>query len=170
MTVPYRKKLIEVALPLKAINEASVRENFIYRGNPSAVHKWWAQRPLAACRAVLFASLVDDPDSDPTYRKADGTVDEDRAGLKRAQLFNLIEELVQWENSNASGSEWMRHADEPARWAAFRSLRFSPRWNARKRAGSHGPSDGARRIREQGFNRLGRSLCQPRTANESAKG
>src|SRR5262249_22829650 len=52
------------------------------------------------CRAVLFSSLVDDPDSDPAYRKADGTVDEDRAGLKRAQFFNLFEELVRWEYSN----------------------------------------------------------------------
>src|SRR6476646_5487345 len=57
----YRKKLIEVALPLEAINKESVRENYIYKGNPSAIHKWWAQRPLAACRAVLFSSLVDDP-------------------------------------------------------------------------------------------------------------
>ena len=57
----YRKKLIEVALPLEAINRESARENYIYRGNPSAIHKWWAQRPLAACRAVLFAALVDDP-------------------------------------------------------------------------------------------------------------
>ncbi len=100
MTAPYRKKLIEVALPLKAINEASAREKSIRHGHPSTLHLWWARRPLAACRAVLFASLVDDPDSDPVYRKADGTVDEDRAGLKRAELFNLIEELVQWENSN----------------------------------------------------------------------
>jgi putative DNA methylase len=100
MTAPYRKKLIEVALPLKAINEASAREKSIRHGHPSTLHLWWARRPLAACRAVLFASLVDDPDSDPAYRKPDGTVDEDRAGLKRAQLFNLIEELVQWENSN----------------------------------------------------------------------
>jgi putative DNA methylase len=100
MKAPYRKKLIEVALPLKAINEASAREKSIRHGHPSTLHLWWARRPLAACRAVLFASLVDDPDSDPAYRKADGTVDEDRAGLKRAQLFNLIEELVQWENSN----------------------------------------------------------------------
>lgn len=100
MTTPYRKKLIEVALPLKAINEASAREKSIRHGHPSTLHLWWARRPLAACRAVLFASLVDDPDSDPVYRKADGTVDEDRAGLKRAELFNLIEELVQWENSN----------------------------------------------------------------------
>jgi putative DNA methylase len=102
MTLPYRKKLIEVALPLKAINEASAREKSIRHGHPSTLHLWWARRPLAACRAVLFASLVDDPDSDPAYRKADGSVDEDRAGLKRAQLFNLIEELVQWENANNS--------------------------------------------------------------------
>jgi putative DNA methylase len=100
VTAPYRKKLIEVALPLKAINEASAREKSIRHGHPSTLHLWWARRPLAACRAVLFASLVDDPDSDPVYRKADGTVDEDRAGLKRAELFNLIEELVKWENSN----------------------------------------------------------------------
>ena len=55
------RKLIEVALPLEAINKASVRENYIYRGNPSAVHKWWAQRPLATARAVIFAQMVDDP-------------------------------------------------------------------------------------------------------------
>ena len=96
----YRKKLIEVALPLRAINEASAREKSIRHGHPSTLHLWWARRPLAACRAVLFSSLVDDPDSDPVYRRADGTVDEDRAGLKRAELFNLIEELVKWENSN----------------------------------------------------------------------
>lgn len=96
----YRKKLIEVALPLEAINKAAAREKSIRHGHPSTLHLWWARRPLAACRAVLFASLVDDPDSDPAYRRADGTVDEDAAGIKRAELFNLIEELVQWENSN----------------------------------------------------------------------
>src|SRR5262249_2591587 len=101
MTAPHRKKLIEVALPLKAINEASAREKSIRHGHPSTLHLWWARRPLAACRAVLFASLVDDPDSDPVYRNPDGMVDHDRAGIKRAQLFNLIEELVQWENSNS---------------------------------------------------------------------
>ncbi len=57
----YKKKLIEVALPLEDINREAARENYIYKGNPSAIHKWWAQRPLAACRAVLFSSLVDDP-------------------------------------------------------------------------------------------------------------
>ena len=95
-----RKKLIEVALPLEAINRESAREKSIRHGHPSTLHLWWARRPLAACRAVLFAQFVDDPDSDPAYRNADGSVDEERAGLKRAQLFNLIEELVKWENSN----------------------------------------------------------------------
>ncbi len=89
MTAPYRKKLIEVALPLKAINEASAREKSIRHGHPSTLHLWWARRPLAACRAVLFASLVDDPDSDPVFRKPNGKVDEEAAGIKRAELFNL---------------------------------------------------------------------------------
>lgn len=97
---PYRKKLIEVALPLAAINAESAREKSIRHGHPSTLHLWWARRPLAACRAVLFSSLVDDPDSDPQYRKPDGSVDEEAAGIKRADLFNLIEELVMWENSN----------------------------------------------------------------------
>jgi adenine-specific DNA methylase len=57
----YRKKLIEVALPLEAINVASAREKSIRHGHPSTLHLWWARRPLAACRAVLFSSLVDDP-------------------------------------------------------------------------------------------------------------
>ena len=97
---PYRKKLIEVALPLAAINAESAREKSIRHGHPSTLHLWWARRPLAACRAVLFASLVDDPDSDPHYLKPNGSVDEEAAGIKRADLFNLIEELVMWENSN----------------------------------------------------------------------
>jgi putative DNA methylase len=91
----YSKKMIEVALPLEAINKASAREKSIRHGHPSTLHLWWARRPLAACRAVLFASLVDDPSSDPQYRFS-----EDAAASKRAQLFNLIEELVKWENTN----------------------------------------------------------------------
>ena len=91
----YRKKLIEVALPLEAINaESSRRKRKAPSGYPTTLHKWWAQRPLAACRAVLFASLVDDPSSDPMFGG-----DEDIEASKRAELFNLIEELVQWENS-----------------------------------------------------------------------
>ena len=62
---PYKKKLIEVALPLDAINAESAREKSIRHGHPSTLHLWWARRPLAACRAVLFAQLVDDPSSRP---------------------------------------------------------------------------------------------------------
>ena len=61
MTSRYKKKLIEVAIPLEAINAASAREKSIRHGHPSTLHLWWARRPLAACRAVLFAQLVDDP-------------------------------------------------------------------------------------------------------------
>src|SRR6266571_3081370 len=57
----YKKKLIEVALPLEDINREAAREKSIRHGHPSTLHLWWARRPLAACRAVLFASLVDDP-------------------------------------------------------------------------------------------------------------
>ena len=66
-----KKKLIEVALPLEAINKASVREGYIYRGNPSALHKWWAQRPLAAARAVIFSQMVDDPSEYVDVLKSD---------------------------------------------------------------------------------------------------
>ncbi len=94
-----RKKLIEVALPLEAINREAAREKSIRHGHPSTLHLWWARRPLAACRAVLFAQLVDDPSSDPQYRVGQ-RVDEERASEKRAELFNLIEDLVKWEHSN----------------------------------------------------------------------
>ncbi len=66
-TLRPRKKLIEVALPLAEINAASAKEKSIRHGHPSTLHLWWARRPLAACRAVLFASLVDDPSSDPAF-------------------------------------------------------------------------------------------------------
>ena len=90
----YRRKLIEVALPLDAINRESAREKSIRHGHPSTLHLWWARRPLAACRAVLFAQLVDDPSSRPeefpTAREQDA---------ERARLFALLEELVKWESS-----------------------------------------------------------------------
>ena len=89
-----KKKLIEVALPLEAINKASVRESYIYRGNPSALHKWWAQRPLAAARAVIFAQMVDDPSAHPEEFPTEEAQEEERQ-----RLFRLIEELVQWENT-----------------------------------------------------------------------
>lgn len=91
----YRKKLIEVALPLDAINAASAREKSIRQGHPSTLHLWWARRPLAACRAVLFASLVDDPSEHPEEFPNELAQEQERE-----RLFRLIEELVKWENSN----------------------------------------------------------------------
>jgi putative DNA methylase len=89
-----KRKLIEVALPLEAINKASVRENYIYRGNPSSLHKWWAQRPLAAARALIFAQMVDDPSSHPELFPTDEAQEKERQ-----RLFRLIEELVKWEST-----------------------------------------------------------------------
>lgn len=88
----YRKKLIEVSLPLEAINKEAAREKSIRHGHPSTLHLWWARRPLAACRAVLFSSLVDDP--------SEYMPDENSARIERERLFGIIEELVVWENSN----------------------------------------------------------------------
>ncbi len=90
-----RKKLIEVALPLEAINAASAREKSIRHGHPSTLHLWWARRPLAACRAVLFAQLVDDPSSRP-----DEFPTEEAQEVERERLFEIIRNLVKWENSN----------------------------------------------------------------------
>ena len=95
MTGPIRKKLIEVAIPLAAINEASAREKSIRHGHPSTLHLWWARRPLAACRAVLFAQLVDDPSSVP-----EEFPDEAAQETERKRLFGIIEQLVPWKNSN----------------------------------------------------------------------
>ncbi|MGH4013813.1 MAG: DUF1156 domain-containing protein [Pseudonocardiaceae bacterium] len=92
---PYKRKLIEVALPLEAINRESAREKSIRHGHPSTLHLWWARRPLAACRAVLFAQLVDDPSSRP-----EEFPDEESQAKERKRLFDLIEQLVKWENSN----------------------------------------------------------------------
>ena len=91
----YRKKLIEVALPLGAINAASAREKSIRHGHPSTLHLWWARRPLAACRAVLFAQLVDDPSSVP-----EEFPDEASRERERRRLFGIVERLVKWESSN----------------------------------------------------------------------
>jgi len=60
-SMTHRKKLIEVALPLEAINKASAREKSIRHGHPSRLHRWWTRRPLAAARAVIFSQMVDDP-------------------------------------------------------------------------------------------------------------
>ena len=89
-----KKKLIEVALPLDAINAASAREKSIRHGHPSTLHLWWARRPLAACRAVLFGQLVDDPSSHPDKFPTSESVE-----IERKRLFGIIEDLVKWENS-----------------------------------------------------------------------
>ncbi|TWV87887.1 DUF1156 domain-containing protein [Pseudomonas aeruginosa] len=99
MTYPIKtpKKLIEVALPLDAINVAAAREKSIRHGHPSTLHLWWARRPLAAARAVIFAQMV----NDPGYERHLGRgVNKEKAAAERERLFKIIEDLVQWENTN----------------------------------------------------------------------
>ncbi len=95
----YRKKLIEVSLPLEAINVASAREKSIRHGHPSTLHLWWARRPLAAARAVIFAQLVDDPASDPDLLAYPAAEREHAISTARENLHALITELVQWEST-----------------------------------------------------------------------
>jgi putative DNA methylase len=96
------KKLIEVALPLDAINAATAKEKAIRQGHPSTLHLWWARRPLAAARAVIFAQLVHDPED--LWRCQNSGV-EPNSQVKghwtkaRARLFKIIEDLVLWENT-----------------------------------------------------------------------
>jgi putative DNA methylase len=89
-----KKKLIEVALPLEAINKASAREKSIRHGHPSTLHLWWARRPLAAARAVIFAQMVDDPSAHPDLFPTEKAQEKERQ-----RLFRIIEDLVQWENT-----------------------------------------------------------------------
>lgn len=89
------KKLIEVALPLEAINAESAREKSIRHGHPSTLHLWWARRPLAAARAVIWSSLVDDPSEHPEQFPT-----EEEQNRERQRLFAILEKLVKWENSN----------------------------------------------------------------------
>ncbi len=96
------RKLIEVALPLDAINVAAAREKSIRHGHPSTLHLWWARRPLAAARAVIFAQMVNDPswkwelehpgEIPPGNLKASWAA-------SRKRLFSIIEDLVKWENT-----------------------------------------------------------------------
>jgi putative DNA methylase len=101
-----RRKLIEVALPLEPINRESAREKSIRHGHPSTLHLWWARRPLAAARAVLFAQLVDDPSARPEEFPTQEAQD-----AERKRLFDLIERLVVWENSTDEKLFAQAHAE-----------------------------------------------------------
>jgi putative DNA methylase len=111
VTKPVRKKLIEVSIPLEAINAASAKEKSIRHGHPSTLHLWWARRPLAACRAVLFAQLVDDPSAWP-----DRFPTEEKQDAERRRLHKVIAAMVPWEASN---NEAILNA---ARWEIARSV------------------------------------------------
>ena len=89
-----RQKLIEVALPLEAINREAAREKSIRHGHPSTVHLWWARRPLAACRATLLAALLDDPSSHPERFPTEAA-----QAAERERLLNLVERVVAWETA-----------------------------------------------------------------------
>src|SRR6266478_7929928 len=88
------KRLAEVDFPIAVVSAHSAREKSIRHGNPSTLHLWWARRPLAAARAVIFAQMVDDPSANPDLFKTEKAQEKERK-----RLFNIIEELVQWENT-----------------------------------------------------------------------
>ncbi len=108
----HKKKLIEVALPLEAINVASAREKSIRHGHPSTLHLWWARRPLAAARAVIFAQMVDDPSGHPDLFPT-----EFAQKKERGRLFKIIEELVKWENTT---NEEVLQTARDAIWQSWR--------------------------------------------------
>ena len=113
---PYRRKLIEVLLPLNSIDKESEKDSGLKTGHPRMLHKWWARRPLAACRAVIFASLVDDPIDCPEEFPTAG-----EQNRERARLHELISRLVNWDNVDqrtAEGADLIREA----RYEVARSL------------------------------------------------
>ena len=112
----YRRKLIEVDLPLDEINRESAREKSIRHGHPSTLHLWWARRPLAACRAVIFASLVDDPSSCP-----DEFPTEEDQHAERERLHDIIKKLVKWESTDETRPE-ARALISEARYEIARSV------------------------------------------------
>ncbi|MFW5637747.1 MAG: DUF1156 domain-containing protein, partial [Methanoculleus sp.] len=113
-TVKIPKKLIEVALPLDEINAAAKREKSIRHGHPSTLHLWWARRPLAAARAVLFAQLVNDPGYE---RELGRGVNKEAAEAERKRLFEIIKKLVLWENT--TNEEVLAEAREEI-WKSWR--------------------------------------------------
>lgn len=114
LAVKSPRKLIEVALPLDKINVAAAREKSIRHGHPSTLHLWWARRPLAAARAVLFAQLVNDPGYE---RHLNRGVNKVEAAKERQRLFKIIEDLVVWENTN---NEAVLNAARAEIWKSWR--------------------------------------------------
>ena len=112
--VVARKKLIEVALPLDPINRASAREKSVRHGHPCTLHLWWARRPLAAARAVIFAQMVDDPSSNPDLFHTQRAQEKERQ-----RLFHIIEDLVKWENT--TNEEVLQRARDEI-WQSWRRL------------------------------------------------
>ena len=108
------RKLIEVALPLDKINAAASKEKSIRHGHPSTLHLWWARRPLAAARAVLFAQLVNDPGYERYLNRGVNKVE---AAKERERLFKIIEDLVIWENTN---NETVVNAAREEIWKSWR--------------------------------------------------
>lgn len=138
--MPVRKKLIEVALPLEVINKESAREKSIRHGHPSTLHLWWARRPLAACRAILFASLVDDPSSHP-----DRFPTEEAQNAERQRLFDLLGRIVTLEKKKKSEQvvrglvSWDDIKDPAVVEAAQLEIARSLAWNR----GEEPPTDAA---------------------------
>ena len=113
VSVKTRKKLIEVALPLEAINIASAREKSIRHGHSSTLHLWWARRPLAAARAVIFSQMVDDPSSHPELFPT-----EEAQETERQRIFRILEKLVLWENTT---NEAVLNEARQEIWKSWRS-------------------------------------------------
>jgi len=116
MTIKSYKKLIEVALPLDDINAAAAREKSIRHGHPSTLHLWWARRPLAAARAVIFAQMVNDP-SETVSGDRRTRVFKQQVEIEREKLFDIIRELVKWENTN---NEKVLNRAREAIWQSWR--------------------------------------------------
>jgi putative DNA methylase len=116
MEIKSPKKLIEVALPLDDINIAAAKEKSIRHGHPSTLHLWWARRPLAAARAVIFAQMVNDPGFENGSGFQRG-MKKEKAAAERERLFKIIKDLVQWENTN---NEQVLQAARDEIWKSWR--------------------------------------------------
>ena len=134
------KKLIEVALPLDDINAAAAREKSIRHGHPSTLHLWWARRPLAAARAVIFAQMVNDPGGERGWAKG---LTKEQAAAKREYLFDIIRDLVKWENTN---NEDVLKRARAAIWESWRETcamnRGQPGFDPNKLPAFHDPFAG----------------------------